>query len=309
MPRVEEGTRPTADWQSAERHAHPLAFRLLDVGAGARRSGHDTGWRRLPTALFETPEGGSWDLWLEGRKSPVRVNPGEVAVVPAEVMHRLHVPGPRTLKTLFLVARFEAFTGLDVIGLSRIPPRLTGAVGQAVARDMKKILALRNAARTRVDACARMHALGFAILAQALRQADEPEFAPPIGLKQIEAALAHVHENLTAPLTRSRLAAVVGLSPARFHSVFKQATGMAPMLYVRTQRLQRARELLIRTGRAVYEIAEACGFSSTYYFCRIFRQYVGQTPSRFRNAFRPASPSRPSPAVCPCLRRVHARKS
>ena len=275
------------DWHdSAEKHLHPLTFRLLDVGTGTRTPGSDTGWRRLPAALFETPEDGSWELLMEGDSRAFRVNPGEVAVVPAEVMHRLRVPGTETLTTTSLVAKFEAFAGLDLIEFSHIPTVLSGQNGKEIARAMKQIVALRPAAQMRVGACAKTHHLGFSVLNQALKNAEQRDIIPPAGFRHMQPALTHIRKNLTSALTRTQLANIVNLSPTRFHAVFKQATGLAPMAYVRTQRLQRARELLLQTDQAIYEIADACGFTSPYYFCRIFRKYVCQTPSQFRNAFQ-----------------------
>ena len=45
-----------------------------------------------------------------------------------------------------------------------------------------------------------------------------------------------------------------------------------------------AREMLRSTSLAVKEIGYRCGFEDEQYFCRIFKQQTGDTPSRFRKS-------------------------
>jgi len=43
-----------------------------------------------------------------------------------------------------------------------------------------------------------------------------------------------------------------------------------------------ARELLRSTTLSVKEIGYECGFNDEQYFCRLFKQQTGSTPSDFR---------------------------
>ena len=276
-----------SDWQdNALNHLHRLTLNLLDAGTAPRKAGMDTGWRRLPATLFETPQNGIWELELEGTPGRTRVHPGNVIVVPAERMHRLCALGPNTMATTYLVVRFEGFAELDLVSSARVPTVLREADGAQIAEDMRALVALRTAARRHIDACARSHALGFTILSRALAHAENTDIGPPPAYTKVQSALTQIRLHLNSPITRSELAETVSLSPTRFHAVFREAMGVAPMVYVRRLRLQHARELLLQTDRAVYEIAENCGFASPYYFCRVFRKYVGQTPTQFRAGFR-----------------------
>ena len=42
--------------------------------------------------------------------------------------------------------------------------------------------------------------------------------------------------------------------------------------------------LLRTTGRAVKDIAAACGFSTALYFGMVFKKYYGITPGKYRNS-------------------------
>ncbi|MBU5478254.1 helix-turn-helix transcriptional regulator [Eubacterium sp. MSJ-13] len=55
------------------------------------------------------------------------------------------------------------------------------------------------------------------------------------------------------------------------------------MLYVNHYRLEKSIFLLRNTTISITEIAYACGFSNTSYFCEIFHKYYNTTPKKFRN--------------------------
>jgi AraC-like DNA-binding protein len=50
-------------------------------------------------------------------------------------------------------------------------------------------------------------------------------------------------------------------------------------------RSERARDLLLRSGKAVKQVAAACGFRSEKSFIRAFTQWTGLTPAQFRVGF------------------------
>ena len=80
------------------------------------------------------------------------------------------------------------------------------------------------------------------------------------------------------------LATVCHLSPTRFHDVFIEACGVAPMRYLNRLRLQRAHELLRSSNDGLGQIAIRCGFQSQAYFNRVFKKAFGETPGRLRRA-------------------------
>ena len=45
-----------------------------------------------------------------------------------------------------------------------------------------------------------------------------------------------------------------------------------------------AARLLRETERSVADIATACGFSTPNYFCKVFREVMGQPPRDYRRA-------------------------
>lgn len=80
------------------------------------------------------------------------------------------------------------------------------------------------------------------------------------------------------------LAREVGMSPAHFSRQFKLCFGRAPIDYQLELRLRSACELLRTSAEPLSTIAAAVGFDDVYYFSRLFRQRLGETPGRFRRA-------------------------
>ena len=98
----------------------------------------------------------------------------------------------------------------------------------------------------------------------------------------IENAVKFLSEHYAERLTLADIAARSYLTPTYFHKMFVQAIGKTPVAYLENLRIQRAKELLIKTDRSLANIAIECGFSSQAYFCAVFRRACGMTPGNYR---------------------------
>lgn len=64
--------------------------------------------------------------------------------------------------------------------------------------------------------------------------------------------------------------------------LFKQEIGLSVITYVNAMKLQRATEELRFTRKSVKRIAADCGFHSSVYFCRLFRESFSLSPAEYR---------------------------
>jgi transcriptional regulator GlxA family with amidase domain len=104
------------------------------------------------------------------------------------------------------------------------------------------------------------------------------------------------------PLTVPGLARMAGLSRAHFIRAFRAATGSTPRQYLRARRIDRAKELLVRTPMPITEICETVGFQSLGSFSSLFRRLTGENPAAWRARRR-------RPAVIPsCYLRMYRVK-
>lgn len=92
------------------------------------------------------------------------------------------------------------------------------------------------------------------------------------------------HYDQSSPV--AAMARLSGLAERSFKRRFVQATGVPPLEYVHTLRLEEAKHLLETTDRAVEEIAEQVGYGDASFFGRLFRRKVGLTPAQYRRRFR-----------------------
>lgn len=94
-------------------------------------------------------------------------------------------------------------------------------------------------------------------------------------------AMAYIHANYAEQISRSDLAAHVGLSERHLNRCFHQEVGMAPITYLNRYRVKRAKALLDAGDKGITKIAVEVGFSSSSYFTRVFREEVGVSPRAY----------------------------
>ena len=84
----------------------------------------------------------------------------------------------------------------------------------------------------------------------------------------------------------ANVAAACGLPPGRLARAFRQTTGMPPHRWLRTHRVERAKDLLLGSTLALAQIAYDCGFADQSHFTRVFTAAVGTTPGAWRRGRR-----------------------
>jgi transcriptional regulator GlxA family with amidase domain len=112
----------------------------------------------------------------------------------------------------------------------------------------------------------------------------------PGGLQQIlinlpttvRRAIRIMRNNIEEPVPLSFISRKVGIGDRQLERLFMKHVGMTPIRYYLRLRIERARELLIYTGRRIGDIAEACGFSTTAHFATWYRRIFGMGPSDVR---------------------------
>lgn len=133
--------------------------------------------------------------------------------------------------------------------------------------------------KQRADAQLRMKSLLYGILAAILRNGYTT------GAKtETDDILDFIASNASDPgLGLPVLCERFRISESQLRRDVKKATGLPPSEYIRGLRVNRAKNELINTRRRISEIAEACGFSSQYYFSKCFSDQCGVTPTAFRD--------------------------
>ncbi|AHL75516.1 AraC family transcriptional regulator [Stutzerimonas stutzeri] len=122
------------------------------------------------------------------------------------------------------------------------------------------------------------------------RQGGQAQFSPllaEVAREGSPVARAHQHalDNLEQELSVDSLALVAGLSPRHFARTFSGETGMTPMDFVHSARVDRARQLLESSDLPLKTIAYRCGFRSVRCMRIQFCERLGLTPAQYRHQF------------------------
>ena len=78
------------------------------------------------------------------------------------------------------------------------------------------------------------------------------------------------------------MAAGLGYNANYLTGYIKKHTGRNCRDIMKEVRLNEAMHLLADTGLTVYQVSEACGYSSPSHFFRIFKESVQMTPKEYR---------------------------
>lgn len=97
-----------------------------------------------------------------------------------------------------------------------------------------------------------------------------------------------IDRDYAKPLDIAALAQIAAVSEAHFIRTFRATFAETPHRYLQRRRVERAMFLLRTTDRAVTEVCFDVGFTSLGTFSRTFTDIVGQSPSTYRRAGRPA---------------------
>lgn len=98
----------------------------------------------------------------------------------------------------------------------------------------------------------------------------------------LQAPAAFLSRTYHEPFDIEKLKKAAGMSGRSLYRHFKKEFGTTPLRYLQLIRVQAAMEKLQHTSDSIENIALGCGFCDSNHFCKVFRESVGVTPSRFR---------------------------
>jgi AraC family transcriptional regulator len=94
--------------------------------------------------------------------------------------------------------------------------------------------------------------------------------------------IEYIEASLEQPIELEELAQIAGMSRFHFCRLFKAAIGVTPHQFVIRRRVERAKQLLGKSGLSIAEVAVACGFANQDHLTRYFKREMRVTPGVFR---------------------------
>lgn len=168
--------------------------------------------------------------------------------------------------------------------IAGVGQRLIMAGGGTSWQDLALFLIARFVDTEEAMRVARLHLLDW-------HHVGQQPFAALTRTRQVDDALiAKCQEWIAQHYHRSSpvaaMAELAGLAERSFKRRFARATGLAPLEYVQTLRLEEAKHALETTDAPVEAIANDVGYEDASFFGRLFRRKVGLTPAQYRKRFR-----------------------
>jgi len=126
-------------------------------------------------------------------------------------------------------------------------------------------------------------ALGLELLTAVVRGSIDHQPGKPLPrwLKRVREQL---DATIESPVTLAQLAREAGVHRARLSRSFRVHFGCAVGEYHRRVRIRWAAGAIARQTMTLAEIAARSGFADQSHFCRVFRTYMGVTPSQYGEA-------------------------
>ena len=115
---------------------------------------------------------------------------------------------------------------------------------------------------------------------------ETPRPIPPKFVPQsiADKCLSYIDENYMHPFKLENLAEHIGRTKTHTSYLVSSATGQTVVEHLNEVRIKHACTQLAYSAASLDEVATSCGYTSTKHFCRVFKELVGCTPTRYRTS-------------------------
>jgi AraC-like DNA-binding protein len=245
---------------------------------------HVNSWRSLPFLILVENCRGDYRYKIDGGvEKPLQRH--EVLIVQSGTWHQMASSRPSLLSGVHL--HYTVFGGQDVFSYYRVPSCVNGKPARLIASLMLELADNFNSLhRQPLTTAAHVQDVSFRLLREILKTCEPrtSRLKSLTTMKRMLPALRYIDEHLEDELSRDDIAGRAFISPPRFHVLFKECLGVAPMKYVQRCRLKRAQELLCDKDLPISEIAARLKFYDQFHFSKVFKASFGISPSQYRHA-------------------------
>ncbi|MCH4890858.1 helix-turn-helix transcriptional regulator [Acidaminobacter sp. JC074] len=107
-----------------------------------------------------------------------------------------------------------------------------------------------------------------------------------IGDDKLYKSVKYIHDHYDGPIDIKMLADLENYNTAYYSEWFKKKMGMKPKEYIQKLRLDKAKDMLIKTDDSIMEIALKVGYQHHGSLTRQFKSTYGQSPTAYRKSKR-----------------------
>ena len=248
-------------------------FRIIESKISSRRQFEVVEGYQPTHALFYLKKG-SFVIEIDGEKEEVGV--GDCMILPDYIHFRRNVLNPIE----FVYIKFAENPDC--------PYRLDIPYGKIAFRDKERFASSVSAIERSVG-CDDPAAVGYRehLLTDILFQVHFERHTLGETLKTqyrdqlVLAAIDYIVENIGTKIAIEEVCRAIGTNSSTLNYKLRRETGMSCGQLIMSERMKKARHLLISSTYNITEIASRCGFENLYYFSNAFKKENGMSPSEF----------------------------
>lgn len=224
--------------------------------------------------------GGAGEAILEGKK--FRLAPGDLVVVNPGTLHEERSDAKAPLRLIFLAIRDFAVPGLPAGCLSQEKYRVLSCGEYRYKMDIY-LRELLQETSSQIEFYQEIsQGLVSALLVLVMRLIRiNPEDEAALS-QECQKIKEYLDQNFTSPITLDSLSETVYISKHYLSHLFKEQTGVSPIKYLTSKRMEKACELLSETELPVSEVSKAVGYENPLYFSQVFKRIYGISPEKYR---------------------------
>ena len=224
--------------------------------------------------------GGAGEAILEGKK--FRLAPGDLVVVNPGTLHEERSDAKAPLRLIFLAIRDFAVPGLPAGCLSQEKYRVLSCGEYRYKMDIY-LRELLQETSSQIEFYQEIsQGLVSALLVLVMRLIRiNPEDEAALS-QECQKIKEYLDQNFTSPITLDSLLETVYISKHYLSHLFKEQTGVSPIKYLTSKRMEKACELLSETELPVSEVSKAVGYENPLYFSQVFKRIYGISPVKYR---------------------------
>jgi len=262
---------------------HPLTRDLYPLAFGhyRRAAGHHMHREQHSDHLLIYCTEGQAYLNIEDQ--PCAVNAGDLVLIPAGASHRYTAApdNPWTIHWVHYTGPLAESFG-EYMGFSADCPIQSIGRQPRLLVDFNGLLSVQQTG---------FRTTGLVHVANRLRQLLA---GVPLAVDQVADTrqpdldtIDHfMREHLNERITLGQLAEMTGLTPAHFATRYRETTGVSPIQHFLHLKVERACQLLDTTDQSFASISRSLGYDDNYYFSRLFKKIMGQSPTDYRHTHR-----------------------
>ena len=224
--------------------------------------------------------GGAGEAILEGKK--FRLAPGDLVVVNPGTLHEERSDAKAPLRLIFLAIRDFAVPGLPAGCLSQEKYRVLSCGEYQYKMDIY-LRELLQETSSQIEFYQEIsQGLVSALLVLVMRLIRiNPEDEAALS-QECQKIKDYLDQNFTSLITLDSLSETVYISKHYLSHLFKEQTGVSPIKYLTSKRMEKACELLSETELPVSEVSKAVGYENPLYFSQVFKRVYGISPVKYR---------------------------